>query len=296
LRNACASITGKADADRKELLKEAFNPTTGTLHDKDAWQSERIGIYNFIDGAFLAFRNPPAHKFVETDAEEAFDLIVLANRMLLIIERGQRQSRTQPATPDISFDKLTSLLDAYLSVSENAAYGPKPVFLDADNDGEIELLIPGGSLTDNREHGETFKALRITEESNQQIEVEQGDYSFPAHDILLADVDNDGSQEVVCTTRVGVGYNNILLVHKYRTNRFEVLKKDPEAAVGNQEGFVFFNARVGDVNDDGQVEVVSEPKLSGAAPPPVRYVWKWSQEEGVFKFLYEERLTYDFYP
>lgn len=90
--------------------------------------------------------------------------------------------------------------------------------------------------------------------------------------------------------------NSILLVYKYRNGRYEVLKKDPQAATGTQGGFAFFRAYVGDINDDGQVEVVSEPKVSGALPPPVRYVWKWSEEEGVFTFLYEEELTYDWLP
>jgi FG-GAP-like repeat len=253
-------------------------------------------MFGFFRSAFLAFRDRRAHEFVNTDADEAFDLIVLANRLLLIIEQGQQQSQTQLASPDFSYDRVSSLLRAYLSVPENAEYGPKPVFLDADNDGEPELLIPGGLLTSNRERGEAFRVFKNVGETNQQIGVEEGDYSFPAHDILLADVDNDGHHEVVCTTRVGVGYNNVLLVYKYRNGRYEVLKKDPQAATGIHEGFAFFNAHVGDINDDGQTEVVSEPKLSGALPPPVRYVWKWSQEEGVFKFLYEEELTYDWLP
>jgi uncharacterized protein (TIGR02391 family) len=289
-------ITGKTDARIQELLHDAFDPATGTLQDPKAWQSERQGIFLLFKSAFQSFRDPRAHGFVTTDAEEAYDLIVLANRLLLIIEQRQQRSQTQPTTPDFSHDRLLSLFSLYWSVPEDAAYRPKPVFLDADNDGEPELLIPGALLTSDRERSEAFRVFKNTGETNQQIEVEEGDYSFPANDILLADVDNDGLQEVVCTTRVGVGYNNVLLVYKYRNGRFEVLRKDPQAATGTQEGFAFFNAHVGDINDDGQVEVVSEPKESGALPPPVRYVWKWSQEEGVFKFLYEEELTYDWLP
>lgn len=288
--------TGKSDAPIRELLHDTLNVTTGTLQDPVAWQSEREGMFGFFRSAFLAFRDRRAHEFVNTDAEEAFDLIVLANRLLLIIEQAQQQSQTQPPTFNFSYDRLSSLLRAYPSVPEDAAYTPKPVFLDADNDGEPELLIPGGLLTSNGDRGEAFRVFKNIGETNQQIEVEEGGYSFPANDILLADVDNDGNQEVVCTTRVGVGYNNILLVYKYRNGRYEVLKKDPQAATSIHEGFAFFNAHVGDINDDGQVEVVSEPKPSGAVPPPVRYVWKWSQKEGVFKFLYEEELTYDWFP
>lgn len=289
-------ITGKPDAPVRELLHDTLNVTTGTLQDAKAWQSEREGMFGFFRSAFLAFRDRRAHEFVDTDAEEAFDLIVLANRMLLRIEQGQQHSQPQAATPSFNYDRLSSLLKAGLTVHDDAAYRPKPVFLDADNDGEPELLIPGQVLSSNREEGEVFRVLKNIGETNQQIEVERGAYSFPANDILLADVDNDGYQEVVCTAPVGVGYNNNLLVYKYRNGRYEVLEKDPHAVTGVHEGPSFFNAHVGDINDDGQVEVISEPKLAGTVPPPVRYVWKWNQKAGFFEFLYKENLTYNWFP
>jgi uncharacterized protein (TIGR02391 family) len=263
-------ITEMSDADLMQVLKETFNPATGRLQDPKAWQSEREGRYLLFRSAFLSFRNRRAHIFVDTDGEEAFDLIVLANRMLLMIEEGQQFTQEQPTTtPEetTAYLDLSRLLDyfwkASLGVYGDEIYERKPIIIDADNDGEPELLIPGGLLTSNRERGEAFRVFKNTGKTVQQIEVEEGDYSFPANDILLADVDNDGHQEVVCTTRVGVGYNNILLVYKYRNGRYEVLKKDPQAATGVQEGFAFFNAHVGDIDDDGQVEVVSESKLSG---------------------------------
>ncbi len=198
-------FTGKPDAPVKELLYDTLNTTTGMLQDPKAWQSEREGMFGFFRSAFLAFRDRRAHEFVNTDEEEAFDLIVLANRMLLIIEQGQQNSQTQPPTPDFSYERLSSLVTAYLSVGEDAGYRSKPLFFDADHDGEPELLIPGQLLTSDRERGEAFRVLKNIGETNQQIEVEKGDYSFPANGILLADVDNDGQQEVVCTTPVGVG-------------------------------------------------------------------------------------------
>src|SRR5215216_1701335 len=81
-------ITGKTDARTMALLHETLNPTTGSLQDPQAWQTEREGIYTFFRSAFLAFRDRRAHGFLTTDEEEAFDLIVLANRLLLLIEKG----------------------------------------------------------------------------------------------------------------------------------------------------------------------------------------------------------------
>ncbi len=288
------TATGKVDARTMDLLHETLNPTAGTLQDPKAWQSERDGIYNLFRSAFLAFRDRRAHQFVNTDAEEAFDLIVLANRLLLIIEKGQQHSQPQSAAPSYSFGSLSSLLSAYISVDEDAVYRPKPVFLDADNDGVPELLIPGQLFSSNREVGEVFRALKVIGETSQQIEVEKGAYAFPAENILLADVDNDGRQEVVCTARVGVGYNTDTLIYKYRGGRYEILMKDQHAPSEFHNPHSFFRAHVGDIDDDGQVEVAEEPKLSGALPPPVRYVWRWNEDEGHFQFLYEEELTYDF--
>src|SRR5215210_6732823 len=115
-----------SDANRQDLLKETFNPATGTLHDPKDWQSEREGIFKFLDGAFLSFRNPPAHKFIDTDAEEAFDLIVLANRILLVIEERQQhlqpqltRSQRQPTTSDSSYEGLLSYVDAFGTVHED---------------------------------------------------------------------------------------------------------------------------------------------------------------------------------
>ncbi len=288
-------ITGEPDATVKKLLKDTLNVTTGILQDPKAWQSEREGIFNFFRSAFLVFRDRRAHDFVNTDAEEAFDLIVLANRMLLIVEERRRHAQPQPATPYTSYPWLYSLLSAVIpSVYGEERYGPKPVLLDADNDGEPELLIPSQLLTSNREEGEVFRVFKIRGETNQQIEVEKAAHGFLADEILLADVDNDGHQEVVCIARLGVGYNTDMLIYKYRGGRYEILMKDQHASTGFHNPHSFFRAHFGDIDDDGQVEVAEEPKLSGALPPPVRYVWRWNEDEGHFQFLYEEELTYDF--
>ena len=114
--------------------------------------------------------------------------------------------------------------------------------------------------------------------------------SFFPRDIALADVDNEGQQEVVC---VGYGaYNNVLRFYKYRDGRYEVLKKAAQdAETTHTDTKDFLAAHVADINDDGQVEVISQPKPLGRIPPQNRYVWKWSEEQGVFRLLYEESLA-----
>lgn len=280
-------ITGKSDAGRKDLLKETFNPTSGTLQDPKAWTSERQGIYNFFDGAFLSFRNPPAHKFVETDAEEAFDLIVLANRMLIIVEDRHRTSRLGPiASYTVRPERLLSLLGA------NQRYTAEPILLDADGDGELELISPGG------EGGEIIRVSKKIEGVTTEAEVERSATHEGATHVVMnitdADVDNDGQREIVCTVNAG-NQPWALMFYKYRNGRYELLKAVPQYngwAWYSQEAFL--RAHIADINEDGEVEVVSEPKTGGAMPPPVRYVWKWNENEGVFQLLHEEKLTYDF--
>lgn len=289
------NITGKPDASRTQLLKETFNPATGTLQNPIAWQSEREGLYKFFDGAFLSFRNRRAHGFVDADAEETFDLIVLANRMLLTVEEGERRLQPQPTRPQPqpntlyqSYEEgLFSFVDPAGSVQEEMMPGKVRALLDADNDGESELLFPG------REGGEILKVFKEVEGTIRQIEVERTD-TIPSWllDILLADVDNDGQQEVVCSATWGA-YNSALLFYKYRDGRYEILKKNPRdvSEMYRQGNAWFISAHVADIDDDRQVEVVSEPKPLGRIPPDTRYIWKWNQGEGVFKLLAEENLT-----
>ncbi|MBA4117162.1 MAG: VCBS repeat-containing protein, partial [Rubrobacter sp.] len=77
-------------------------------------------------------------------------------------------------------------------------------------------------------------------------------------------MDNDGQHEVVCSTVWGA-YNSALLFYKHRDGRYQILRKDPQN-IGeeyNQGDTWFVSAHVADINDDGQVEVVSEPKPLG---------------------------------
>lgn len=78
-----------------DLVSTAFKPSSGALIDPNAWEAEREGLHLFFRGAFLAFRNPSGHRFIEMDTEQAFDLIVLANRLLLIVEAAEQRVRAQ---------------------------------------------------------------------------------------------------------------------------------------------------------------------------------------------------------
>lgn len=272
-------ITAKPDADRKELLKETFNPTTGTLHDREAWQSERSGIYNFIDGAFLSFRNPHAHRFVETDGEKAFDLIVLANRILLLIEERYQRLGVEPKKKQSAENPspaLLGLLQSMYAFEESDDIWT----LDTNNDGSDEIVTPSyvrdGQVI-NIEH-------YSSEDGFSDGILESVEPDFSATDVLLADVDNDGRQEVVCVALAA--YDSLTLFYRYRDGKYEILRKDPNTApMEGSDTPWFFNAQVVDIDGDGKMEVVSEPKQIGYLPTPARYIWKWDEEAKAFRLL-----------
>lgn len=118
-------------------------------------------------------------------------------------------------------------------------------------------------------------------------------------DVLLADVDGDGLNEVLCAL-TGMGTQGVfLLIYKYRNGRYEVLR-------GASEGFpdregsdpplvAFLNGVVTDIDGDEKLEIVSHSKPgplpmevlpSGHSPEAfgeLRLVWKWDNSTGFFR-------------
>ncbi len=283
LESRLRDVLNKPGANFDTLLDEAFNSSRGTLHDPTANGSERQGAFMWFKSAWALFRNCRAHGFVDTDEEEAFDLILMANRMLLTIEeRAQlRQPRiTTSDYPALFFmDKLSFFLDEHLM-------GRKTFLLDADNDGEKEIIVLSG------EEGEIFKVFKNVQGNSHTTEVEKlgtphSIVAAPPHesfDIFLADVDNDGKQEIVCSNRWA--YNTGLLFYKYRDGKYVILRKDPEDAATDDFGTPWFiNAYITDLDVDGEAEIVSEPKEVGYLPPPARYIWKWNEEAQFFQLI-----------
>lgn len=132
------SITGAQEIG-VDLVKVAFNPSGGVLADPNALPAEREGLHLLFRGVFLAFRNAPAHRFMDLDAEAAFDLVVMANRLLLLAEEANQRRTGGVATrsdaPIIQYGTLVS---------------SGPMMLDTDNDGAAEMVIlkPGRHLRD----------------------------------------------------------------------------------------------------------------------------------------------------
>lgn len=286
------------------FIDEAFSSTTGKLIDPNAHRSELEATYNLFRGAVGSFRNPSAHRFTDPDAEQAFDAIVLANRLLLILAEAEERRRGQGATaagPTIRFE---------------AATGPVPVMLDADGDGEEELIVPT-----RRQFGppgvdpirwsgsEPIEVYEREDEGLRRVEVEDVNNGhepmWMLRELSLVDVDGDEQGEIACAMDPA-GPGAFLLLFKLRNGRYEALS-GAHPAEGEQPIKRFPESWVVDVDGDGRLEIVGEPWLyisaerlrrhlpPGTAPEEaqsgrMRLVWKWDGALGRFALVSETLL------
>jgi uncharacterized protein (TIGR02391 family) len=75
-----------------KLMRQAFKPEDGPLADPSAEPSEQQAIADLFAGAIGAFKNPTSHRPVNyDDAEEASEIIQLADLLLRIVRRHARE-------------------------------------------------------------------------------------------------------------------------------------------------------------------------------------------------------------
>lgn len=287
-------ITGAGAEDPMEVIKLAFNPNTGTIKDDRALPGEREGLHLFVRGAFLAYRNPMGHRFVNPTEEEAFDLLVLVNRIYLTTEDAYQRKQLGGAsaqTPTILYNR--------------ADYDQAVIYqFDADNDGENEIVIP------SYDKGKIIAVFDSTPTGPQPAQVDEAAIigSEGVESVTLVDIDNDGLNELVCV--LGWASSSGIVILKYRNGQYEVLRRGSTEPNGELQA-IFMDAQVSDVDNDGQLEIVSEPWWSIPArlipsdyvpeevfgitgSPPwgrVKTVWRWNRTLDRFECL-EETLLY----
>jgi uncharacterized protein (TIGR02391 family) len=69
-----------------DLRRKAFQSMTGPLTDASAPMGEREALSSLFAGAIGSYKNPFSHRRVQIDAEEAVEMIMLANHLLRIVE------------------------------------------------------------------------------------------------------------------------------------------------------------------------------------------------------------------
>lgn len=76
-----------------KLMRTAFHPDNGPLTDMKSEPSERAARSDLFAGTIASYKNPHSHRDVNLDhAEEAVEIIMIANHLLRIVDARKRAS------------------------------------------------------------------------------------------------------------------------------------------------------------------------------------------------------------
>lgn len=86
----------KAGLVGQELINAAFHPGTGILQPVSSVTAEREGLHHLLQGIFLYYRNPIAHRAVNFALESPKQVLSLIDHALLLVNRAN-ESAFSPA-------------------------------------------------------------------------------------------------------------------------------------------------------------------------------------------------------
>jgi uncharacterized protein (TIGR02391 family) len=74
----------------RQMMRDAFKPGEGPLHDPAAERGEQQGLSDLFAGAIGVFKNPTSHRVVTfSDPMEAAEVVGLASLLLRILDRRE---------------------------------------------------------------------------------------------------------------------------------------------------------------------------------------------------------------
>lgn len=89
---------GYEENDRgTDLMRKAFHVDNGTLTDKTRLPAVKQAMSNLFAGAIGLYKNPSSHHDVEFTPEEAAEVIIIASRLLRIVDTCE-QLNSKPTT------------------------------------------------------------------------------------------------------------------------------------------------------------------------------------------------------
>jgi uncharacterized protein (TIGR02391 family) len=76
-----------------KLMRKAFDPTNGPLTNPNVPIAEREATAHFFAGAIGRYKNPHSHRDVETNFNDAFEMMLVASHLLHIIDQIEVQPK-----------------------------------------------------------------------------------------------------------------------------------------------------------------------------------------------------------
>ena len=97
-------VPGDPKRTGRELVKDAFNPTTGKLRNPDTEvpDSEREGEFALFNGAISTHKNPGSHRKLPLERAETARLVLFASHLLFLLDdRTSGLTNNIPSNSDV---------------------------------------------------------------------------------------------------------------------------------------------------------------------------------------------------
>jgi len=81
----------------ERLMRDAFNINNGALTDFTLVEAERLNMQHLFASSIGSFKNPGSHREISFQSDEAAELLMLASRLIKIVDK--RVTANQPEEP-----------------------------------------------------------------------------------------------------------------------------------------------------------------------------------------------------